>query len=208
EKQTDGEVPTIFPPLFGDENANRIVDDSEFAAKAATGGTASGYGYVIPKGSVYGGTTVTNMNPVSLNGTVSGNLILTGTAANPIKINGQITVDGDVVVQGVVKGTGSIVARGNIYVSGDLTYNDATAAGKRTYGTAADGTTNTLALGAGGNILVGDYLTPKGGSLTTVGTLMNGTTATGFGFTMSQLSIFNRNEWKKTQKTLPDSRGR
>jgi hypothetical protein len=98
---------------------------------------------------------------------------------------------------------GSIVARGNIYVTGDLTYNDKVVNGKRVFGVAADGTANGLGLAAGGNVLVGDYLTPKGGSLTTPTSLMNGLPSGGFGFLYSEMSIFNRREWQKTQPLLP-----
>jgi cytoskeletal protein CcmA (bactofilin family) len=204
--QTDGTVPTTFPPVFYDANGNRVVDDAEFGQINGTG-TASGFGYVVASGSTFGGSTVVSANPVALNGTVNGNVILTGTAANPIKIDGTVTVNGDVVLQGVVKGSGALVARGNIYVTSDLTYNDAVVSGKRTYGVAADGTKNDFALAAGGNILVGDYLTPKGGSLTSTTSLMTGYSAGGFGFVYSQISLFNRNEWQKTQTTLPNSKG-
>jgi len=77
----------------------------------------------------------------------------------------------------------------------------------RQFGVAKDGTRNGLGLAAGGNILVGDYLTPKGGSVTNPNALMNGQPANGFGFTLSQLTIFNRREWQKTQPSLPGPRG-
>jgi hypothetical protein len=107
-----------------------------------------------------------------------------------------------------VQGTGSIIARGNVYVAGNLTYNDAVVNGKRQYGTAADGTRNNLGLSAGGNILVGDYLTPKGGSLTSTTSLITGQPGSQFGFVLSQTSIFNRREWQYTQPLLPAGNGK
>jgi hypothetical protein len=99
------------------------------------------------------------------------------------------------------------VARGNVYVPGNLTYKDAVDNGVRDFGKAADGTENNLGIAAGGNILVGDYLTPKGGSLTSTASLMTGNSADGFGFVLSEISIFNRREWQKTQATLPGPGG-
>jgi hypothetical protein len=48
--------------------------------------------------------------------------------------------------------------RGNAYVVGDVTYADAPGQ----FGVAADGTSNALALTAGGSIMLGDYLTIRG----------------------------------------------
>ncbi|MBI4586196.1 MAG: hypothetical protein HY717_19470 [Planctomycetes bacterium] len=208
ENQTDGSVPQDFPSIFSDDNQNRIVDDAEFTQVAeSAGGSVSGFGYVIPKGSSFGGTSLSISNPVSGQGLIDGNLILTGTASSPIRIDGRVVVDGDVIIKGTVQGTGSIIARGNVYIAGDLTYNDEVSGGKRQYGISADGTPNTLAVTAGGNIMVGDYLTPQKGSLTSDTSLMTGKSTDGFGFSISQLAIFNRREWQKTQPTLPGPGG-
>ncbi len=53
---------------------------------------------------------------------VEGNLILVGTDANPIEINGDLFVSGDVVIRGPVKGKGAIYAGRNLYVAGDVYY--------------------------------------------------------------------------------------
>ncbi len=207
--QGDGDVPRSFPSVFTDENVNKIVDDSELSVLAGyANGTVSGYGFVVPGGSSFGGASLSTSSTVAASGVVDGNLILTGTAANPIRIDGRLVVNGDVIVKGVVQGTGSIIARGNLYVPGDVTYNDAVVDGQRQYGTASDGSVNNLGLAAGGNILVGDYLTPKKGSLTSTTSLMTGNTANGFGFVLSEISLFNRREWQKTQPTLPDVSGK
>ncbi len=78
--------------------------------------------------------TVEQLTP-RMNGTVTdasgrrysriyeGNLVLSGTEANPIGISGEFLVNGDLVIKGVYKGIGSIYAR-NVYVVGDLISSD------------------------------------------------------------------------------------
>jgi hypothetical protein len=214
-KQTDGDVPSEFPSVFFDENKNQVIDDSEFASVAKTAnGTATGFGYVIPQGSSYSGPNLGGISDkVTVSGTVDGNLILVGDNSNPIILNKNIVVDGDLVIQGPVQGTGSIVARGNVYITGDLTYNDKVVGGVRQFGVAPDGSQNTLGIAAGGNIEVGDFLTPREANLQDPTKVMNGkdmgTTIQhrGFGFAISQIATFNRKEWQKTQQTLPDRYG-
>jgi len=204
--QTDGDVPAKFPPVFVDDNLNRLVDDSEFNSLASyANGSASGFGYIVASGSSFGGSSLVTSTPLSTGSTVDGNLILVGTAANPIQINGKVVVNGDVVVKGVVQGSGTIIARGNIYVPGDIIYNDAVVGGVRQYGVAPDGSQNSLGLAAGGNVLAGDYLTPKNGNLLDPASKQTGNSTDGFGFTLSQITLYNRREWQKTQPTLPDS---
>ncbi len=50
------------------------------------------------------------------------NLVLIGTANQPIVLNGPIVVRGDVIIKGVVTGKGAIYAGGNIYVADNVTY--------------------------------------------------------------------------------------
>jgi hypothetical protein len=52
----------------------------------------------------------------------TGNLVLVGTATNPIEINGTVVIRGDVIITGVVTGQGVIYAGGNVYVADDITY--------------------------------------------------------------------------------------
>lgn len=161
---TDGELPTSFPAPFNDENGNRLVDDSEFNAimNAAEGSVTGGTVFGVASGSTYTGTGLPSASNSALSdladGTYDGNLILTGTEANPIVIDGKIAVNGDLVLAGKVKGWGQIQVRGNAYVVGDTTYADAPGE----FGQAADGTKNGMALVAGGNIIMGDYLTRTG----------------------------------------------
>jgi hypothetical protein len=53
--------------------------------------------------------------------TFDGNVVLEGTAANPIVLNGDVYVSGDVVIKGVVTGRGAIYAGRNMYIAGNLT---------------------------------------------------------------------------------------
>src|SRR5262249_5212400 len=155
----------------------------------------------VAQGKSYSGALPTSPNSPGINGTSSNNLIAIGTAANPITIDGTVAIDGDVVIQGVVKGDGTIIASGNIYVLGDLTYADAKdASGNRPFGIAPDGKTNGLALAAGGNVVAGDYLTDNG-------TIVTGDGSGAFNFTMSELTIFNRAEWTKTQPKVKNAGG-
>ena len=159
---TDGPMPQSFPPPFPDDNNNKIVDDAEFqtAMNTATGAITGGIAVGVAAGSTYSGTdlpTSTNSSTMTqlATGKYNGNLVLVGTAANPIVINQKVAVNGDVVIKGVIKGYGALQVKGNAYVVGDITYADAPGQ----FGVAADGTQNAFALEAGGNVMMGDYTT-------------------------------------------------
>jgi hypothetical protein len=82
------------------------------------------------KGSLAGGTSIRGVavgdtfsgaSPVQkVDGHFDGNLVLVGTPANPININGDVYVSGDVVINGVVEGQGAIYAGRNVYIAGNL----------------------------------------------------------------------------------------
>ncbi|MFQ5607675.1 MAG: hypothetical protein ACE5GA_06990, partial [Candidatus Zixiibacteriota bacterium] len=209
---TDGELPEDFPPPFPDDNGNKVVDDAEYRniADAALGSISGGVIYGVNKGSTYLGSGLPmsgNMTNVSKEFT--GNLILVGTDKNPIVLNNDIAVDGDVVIQGKVVGNGQILARGNVYITGDLEYDDGNKAGLRTFGQSQNGKTNAISVASGKNILVGDYLTPKKGDINDNTSIDPGNLYGGekFSFTMSEITLFNRGEWQKTQPTLADANG-
>ncbi|RLE20752.1 MAG: hypothetical protein DRJ50_10245, partial [Actinobacteria bacterium] len=215
------DLPGSFPAPFTDNGGfdftlnaprpdlagNRIVDDSEFevTVKGLAGSISGGRISVIPEGTQIANasdmTMMMNGNVAGIAGVTDGNVYLHGTAAYPIILDGDIAVDGDVIISGVVKGEGTIRARGNVYVSGDLVYADAGGASSpsRTYGFASDGIENNLAIAAGANIVIGDFYRPAWGS----GSTTDGTSATSYNFTMEEIGIFNRQEWFKTQPTLP-----
>lgn len=206
--QSDGPLPSTFPPAIEDTNGNRIVDASEFQGKMnqSTGTLSGGKKLGVPSGSTFSGNSLDNItsNLTTVNGSYNGNLVLYGTDANPIVINGDLAVNGDLVLKGKVKGTGRIYVRGNTYAIGDVEYADGTASGVRTFGKAQDGTQNLLAIASGGNMVVGDFITDADG--TTVDTGTSG--QQNMNFVSSVMSIFNRAEWSKTQQYLPDSAGK
>lgn len=207
----DSGVPEAFPSSFPDGNGNKIVDNDEFQsiAEASTGTLSGGVIQEIADTSSYTGSGMpTSGGTSSVAGATGNNLILVGTDTDPIVIDGRVTVDGDVVIKGKVKGSGSIWARGNVYVVGDLTYADGTNSnGDRTYGKADDGTVNALGLTAGGNILIGDYLTPRRGDTLDPNERMTGESSGSFGFALSEVTLFNRREWARTQQQVPDPNG-
>ena len=74
-----------------------------------------------------GGTTIVSQVYKGPDG-VAGNaddkkpLVLIGTAAQPIEINGPVVVPGDVIIKGYVKGRGTIYAGRNVHIIGHLEY--------------------------------------------------------------------------------------
>ncbi|MCA8944456.1 MAG: hypothetical protein KDB80_17975 [Planctomycetes bacterium] len=213
----DGELPATFPPPFPDDggidpltddptptvgNGNRMVDDNEYyaATKEFHGTISGGQIFVLdPADSIVSNAdltvAMTTSNKTSLTSNTSGQVFLTGTAANPIQLNGSVAIDGNLVIRGYVKGNGQIWVRGNAYAPTDVQYLDGDVSGNRTYGTASDGTENLLVLTTGGNVLIGDP------------TLPNSLNAAQASFVQMELATFNRNEWVKTQPTLPGASG-
>ena len=90
-----------------------------------------------------------------------GALVLEGTAANPIVIDGPVVVDSDVVIKGYVKGQGTIYSGRNIHIAGSIQYVNGPTWNHPD--TNPDATTRTnlgkdlLGLAAKGNIVMGDY---------------------------------------------------
>lgn len=241
----DGELPLSFPPPIPDDGGidpltglpdpaavnNRRVDDAEFneAAKTALGAITAGIltylqpGQTISDPASYSLALFTG-NVKSLqsspNQMLKGNVILSGTAANPITISGTLAIDGDVIINGYVKGEGNLVVRGNVYVPTDLRYLDGREylpgdppqqpSGPRTFGVALDGTRNALGIAAGGNVLIGDYLRPAmlqpNGQWVLPGSfdVVAGDKTGDWSFALAEMSLFNRSEWARTQPFLPD----
>lgn len=152
---------------------NKINADE--VAAAATGLVASsdpsvpsslsgGSAVLLAAGLPYNATSLpsNNVNP-GITGSFTGNAILTGTQANPIKIDGKVLIDGDVILRGYVQGTGQIFATGNVYLPGDLVYNNVGVGTiNEQFGKNADANplkqSNLVGIMAGKNIMVGDYL--------------------------------------------------
>ncbi len=244
-EQVDGLMPDFFPPPIPDDGgidpitglpvpgaaANRRIDDAEFAQVASEAeGTISGIVNVSAAGAVIATPAeytqaITSGNTAGIQYTVTGDVILTGTQAQPITIDGTVAIDGDLIIQGWVKGEGSLVVRGNVYVPGDLTYLDGytylsgdppgSPSGPRTFGIAQDGTLNALGLASGGSVMIGDFQRPStlqfNLTLQPPGQyeIISGNPDTGdpmlddWAFSLAEMSIFNRGEWQRTQPTLP-----
>ena len=85
----------------------------------------------------------------------NGALVLVGTQANPIKLNGPVVVSNDVVIKGYVTGQGTIYSQRNIHIVGDIQYvNPPTWSGKQQND--ANSSKDLLGLAAKGNIVLGD----------------------------------------------------
>lgn len=215
----DGMMPDTFPLPFSDDGGidpntgmpsaagegNRIVDDEEFYAKT------SGFGGSISGGkigvSALGSTVSTAAEAAALaagtNSAIAsgteGNVVLTGTASDPLRIDGDVAIDGDLIISGPITGTGTLWVKGNIYVRGDLEYADAVSGGERQYGIADDGSENLLAMTAGGNVVIGDPYRPQWGE----GAAVTGNDDSSWNFVVEEMVSFNRSEWAKTQPRLP-----
>jgi hypothetical protein len=165
----DGELPDSFPLPIPDTNNNRLIDDAEWNAEVSSSlaGTNESYGAgsitaamrINPSGSITwpGGALVQTQTSANL-GQNRSNVILDG-LVTPITLSGTVFVDGDVVIRGRVRGNGTILARGNVYVMGDLTYDCGTGSTLADCDYSTPSRLPQLHLIAGGNVVVGDYMT-------------------------------------------------
>ncbi len=84
-------------------------------------------------------------------------LVLEGTQANPIRINGPVVVSNDVVIMGYVTGQGTIYSSRNIHIVGNIQYkNPPNWANKEAASGNGNATRDLLCLAAKGNIVMGD----------------------------------------------------
>ncbi len=232
-EMTDGKLPEKFPAVVPDSNGDKMVNGTEFADLKASKGTGSmtgGVQFGVAPGANYSGTGLpagSNGAATSLGsaGDYTGNVFMLGTAADPIVIDGPIFIEGDVVIRGPIEGKGQIFASGNMYFLGDTTYND-TGGAYGTNGGPAGSDENLVAYAAGGNIQIGDYLSPKktigqvwdpkkkkwkstgvtydvmspealtADTIDTGGPPNSGNPAS---FTMSEVTLFNKIEYQKNQ---------
>ena len=85
-----------------------------------------------------------------------GVLVLEGTQANPIVVNGPVVVASDVIIKGYVKGQGTIYSGRNVHIVGNIQYvNPPSWSGKRA--NSDNSSKDMLGLMAKGNIVMGDY---------------------------------------------------
>lgn len=223
----DGDLPDSFPvPVpdnadgLGDrftsndewkENiADTVAEEGALGTLSVAGGTMQFYGTTVSDANKIrtvarnGSKTSITDAPLTSDRGVPGNLNISGN----MKINGTVFVDGDVVISGRLSGKGKIIARGNIYVTGDIEYN----CGTQTVPADCDYTDTKnlpqLALVAGGNTLVGDYLSPRYASTTAL--TDKNTVEPGFpnnfknnnqlSFVAAEIANFNKLEYDKATK--------
>ncbi len=103
---------------------------------------------------IKGGTTL-------VDGVYEGNLVLIGTDADPIEIEGPVVITGDVIIKGKVKGQGVIYAGRNVHIVGSIKYVDPPKWKKPDTNPSATDDDNLskdfLGLAAKGNVIIGDY---------------------------------------------------
>lgn len=186
DKQTEGVLPNDdFPSPFPDiprstdnNRPNHKIDADEVALARSEATAASdlnapgtlkgGVALTLPAGTSYTDTSLPNSGQAAnITTGYDGNVILTGSSDNPIKLDGKVVIDGDVIIRGYVQGTGQILATGNIYILGDVIYKDkftpvtlpnGSTVVQENFGQDANSKPNLLGLVAGKNIIVGDYL--------------------------------------------------
>ena len=84
-------------------------------------------------------------------------LVLEGTQADPIRINGPVVVSNDVVIKGYVTGQGTIYSSRNIHIVGNIQYvNPPNWANKEAASGNGNSSKDLLCLAAKGNIVMGD----------------------------------------------------
>ena len=113
------------------------------------------------------GTTVVNnvysgKGPDGVAGTPDdGCLVLNGTTAHPIVVNGPVVISNDLIISGTITGQGTIYAGRNIHIISNLTYaNPPTWPKPDSNPTATantDATKDLIGLACKGNVILGDY---------------------------------------------------
>lgn len=103
-------VPT-FPPI---KKAVALANANGTAKINGTSARIIG----LPFGTNFNGLESNKLT--SLNKTFNGNVVLVGTADDPIRLDKDIYVTGDVVIKGVVTGRGAIYAGRNVYIAGNV----------------------------------------------------------------------------------------
>jgi cytoskeletal protein CcmA (bactofilin family) len=88
-------------------------------------------------------------------------LLIVGTAADPIVLNGPVVIESDVVLKGYITGRGTIYAGRNVHIIGNLQYADSPQWNKPIYDQEGTRTANKskdlVGLAAKGSIVMGDY---------------------------------------------------
>lgn len=163
----DGELPDFFPLPIPDDNNNRLIDDTEWLDEVQSSldnrnenyfaGTLTAPVQVNPTSIAWpGGSGVQTFDSAAL-GLTRNNVIIDG-SVTPINLSGTVFINGDVVIRGRVRGSGTILARGNVYILGDLTYDCGQGSTLQACDYRDPSRLPQLNLIAGGNTLMGDFL--------------------------------------------------
>lgn len=67
-------------------------------------------------------STTSTYDRITTNGVLTGSAMIVGTAANPVRVHGPVTITQDIVVKGYVQGQGTIYAGRNVHVVGSWQY--------------------------------------------------------------------------------------
>lgn len=215
------EIPSVTTLSTGQtiNGPNSKVDPAEVTASKAdlksyvdptqpstiTGGyavtLAPGVNYTnnsLPSAATSVSTSAGNVVPGAANvsGSTTGNMVLTGTAANPIVIDGKVVIDGDLMLRGYIQGTGQLYVTGNIYLPADVIYNNKNVGTiTEQFGKNSDPDprkqNNLVGLIAGKNIVMGQSIGDS--------SLFETKTP----WTLEQISILNRNQLMKSLTRLP-----
>ncbi|GGJ53969.1 hypothetical protein GCM10008938_45020 [Deinococcus roseus] len=169
-KWPDGVLPDKFPlPIPEKGTPNNTIDQLEW--DEVVDNSNNNMDEENPKGKIMGGKITINPSAAGLYDWPAGNatevtstkwstkqnVVLDGTSST-LKLEGTTYINGDVVIRGKIAGTGKIIASGNVYVMGDVTYDCAPAA---TCDYTKPETLPQVGLIAGGNMMIGDFLTRR-----------------------------------------------
>ena len=153
-----GGLPIVPMPYLGDLDYYRTA---AAAYKNGAGSTLKTGTSGRTINAVYGDVTTETGPSGKVGGADTGMLVLVGTTAQPIEIDGPVVINGDVIIKGVVKGQGVIYCGRNIHIADSITYanppswtrQDATPAATA----ATNATKDLVCLAAQGNIVMGNY---------------------------------------------------
>ena len=105
--------------------------------------------------------TITQCGATLIDNVLDDNIVLVGTDACPIEIDGPVVVTKDVLIKGVVKGQGTIFSGRNTHIIGNITYDDPPAWVKPDTKSSQTDKQNSkkdfLGLATKGNMVIGDY---------------------------------------------------
>lgn len=95
--------------------------DPVYAKSMAKGTLSAKLGFIVKAGGKFD-SDVHKPGSLTITDIAAGHTYLRGTLADPIKIDGEIFVDGDLIISGFVSGTGSITSRLNTVIVSDIEY--------------------------------------------------------------------------------------